>query len=275
MRLEDFLNTHLASLIVNDARYRLVITYFWSLTMIKTHLTNILFWVSLTATLPATAFFKVSDTDFEEDFLGATTYPTKSLLMKFNYKTQDLNIGPYTGTWKNRKSSSSFMGFGKSKTSTDITLVHDTYGTWTIFCSGIKKEITNQYGMTFERQGAIDYQCVMQSGEQTAVLVVLPFKKPKFSMGPPVENRKVIITLPDGRELQGSSLHRVVGSKRENPKPLGYKISDGAEALGAIGWFEKKKVILVDPDVANTPDEHFIFMSGLSLSFFSKNDKES
>ena len=62
--------------------------------MIRTHLTNILFWVSLTATLPATAFFKVADTDFEEDFAGATTYPTKSLLMKFNYKTQDLNIGP-------------------------------------------------------------------------------------------------------------------------------------------------------------------------------------
>ena len=55
--------------------------------MIRTHLTNILFWVSLTATLPATAFFKVADTDFEEDFAGATTYPTKSLLMKFNYKT--------------------------------------------------------------------------------------------------------------------------------------------------------------------------------------------
>lgn len=243
--------------------------------MIRTHLTNILFWVSLTATLPATAFFKVADTDFEEDFAGATTYPTKSLLMKFNYKTQDLNIGPYTGTWKNRKSSSSFMGFGKSKTSTDITLVHDTYGTWTIFCSGVKKEITNQYGMTFERQGAIDYQCVMQSDEQTAVLVVLPFKKPKFSLGPPIENRKVIITLPDGRELQGSSLHRVVGKKRENPKPLGYKISDGAEALGAIGWFEKEKVILVDPDVANTPDEHLLFMSGLSLAFFSKNDTDS
>ena len=267
------MNTPTGALIVNDFESRAFVDYFWRLTMIRAHLTNILFWVSLTTTLPATAFFKVSDTDFEEDFAGATTYPTKSLLMKFNYKTQDLNIGPYTGTWKNRKSSSSFMGFGKSKTTTEITLVHDTHGTWSIFCSGIKKEITNQFGMTFERQGAIDYQCVMQSGEQTAVLVVLPFKKPKFSMGPPVENRKVIITLPDGREMQGSSLHSVVGNKRKNPKPLGYKISDGAETLGAIGWFEKERVILVDPEVTNTADEHLIFMSGLSLAFFSKNDK--
>lgn len=94
-------------------------------------------------------------------------------------------------------------------------------------------------------------------------------------MGPPVENRKVIITLPDGRELQGSSLHSVVGNKRKNPKPLGYKIFDGATALGAIGMFEKEQVILVDPDVANTPDEHLIFMSGLSLTFFRKNDTES
>ena len=267
------MNTPTGALIVNDFESRAFVDYFWRLTMIRAHLTNILFWVSLTTTLPATAFFKVSDTDFEEDFAGATTYPTKSLLMKFNYKTQDLNIGPYTGTWKNRKSSSSFMGFGKSKSSTEITLVHETYGTWSIFCSGVKKDITNQLWMKFERQGAIDYQCVMQSGEQTAVLVVLPFKQPKFSLGPPVENRKVIITLPDGRELQGSSLHRVVGNKRENPKPLGYKISDGAEALGAIGWFEKERVVLVDPDVANTADEHLIFMSGLTLAFFSKNDK--
>ena len=40
-----------------------------------------------------------------------------------------------------------------------------------------------------------------------------------------------------------------------------------------IGWFEKERVVLVDPDVANTADEHLIFMSGLTLAFFSKNDK--
>jgi hypothetical protein len=68
--------------------------------VIRTHLTNTLFWISLTTTLPAVAFFKVADTEFEEDFAGATTYPTKSLGMKLNFKTQDLNIGPYTGTWK-------------------------------------------------------------------------------------------------------------------------------------------------------------------------------
>ncbi|MAD91199.1 MAG: hypothetical protein CMQ54_00480 [Gammaproteobacteria bacterium] len=243
--------------------------------MNRVHLKNILFSTLMMTALPAVAFFKVVNTDFEENFAGATTYPTKSLLMKFNYKTQDLNIGSYAGTWKNRKTSSSFMGFGKKKTTTEITLENDAYGTWTIFCSGIKKEITNAFGMTYERQGAIDYQCIMQSGDQTAVLVVLPFKKPKFSMGPPVENRKVIISLPDGRELQGKSLHRAVGKKREYPKPLGYKISDGKNALGAIGMFEKEQVILVAPNVANTPDEHLLFMSGLSLAFFRKNDTQS
>ena len=86
--------------------------------------------------------------------------------------------------------------------------------------------------MTFERQGAIDYQCVMQSGDQTAVLVVLPSKKPKFSFGPPVENRTVMIIVPDGRELQGSSLHRVVGGNKKHSKPLGYKISEGTAGLG-------------------------------------------
>ena len=243
--------------------------------MLKPQLANILFWLSLTIASPAMAFFKVQNTDFQADFSGATAYETKSLLMKFNYKTQALTIGPYTGTWKNRKSSSKFMGFGKTKSSTDITLIHDTYGTWTIFCSGVLKEFTNSYGMTSGRQGAIDYQCVMQSGEQTAVLVVLPFKKPKFSLGPPVENRKVIITLPDGKELQGTSLHTVVGKKRKNPKPIGYKISNGAVAVGGMGFYDKKKAIVVAADVVGTADEHFVFMAGLGLEFFGKNDVKS
>ena len=48
-------------------------------------------------------------------------YETKSLSMKFNDKTQELGIGPYGGTRKNRKSSKGFLGFDKRKTSTDIT----------------------------------------------------------------------------------------------------------------------------------------------------------
>ena len=84
------------------------------------------------------AFFKVPDTDFgAPKGLEMVGYETKSLLMKFNYKTQDLGIGPYSGTWKNRKSSGGFLVFDKRKTSTDITLEHDTYGTWTMFCSGM------------------------------------------------------------------------------------------------------------------------------------------
>jgi hypothetical protein len=242
--------------------------------MLKQKVVNVLFLVSLTLSMPAMAFFKVPDTDFENTFNGAVTYDTKSLLMKFNYKTNDLKIGPYTGTWKNRKSSSKFLMFGKQKTSTDITLVHDTYGTWTMFCSGALKKFSI-YGVSFDRQNEIDYQCVMQSGEKTVVLVVLPYKKPKFSLGPPIENRKVLITLPDNREMQGASLHRGVGNKRENPTPVGYKISNENKFVGGIGRFEKKNVILVSADVANTPDEHFVFMSGLGLWFFGQNDRKS
>ena len=80
---------------------------------------------------------QVPDTDFgTQDDLQMIGYETKSLLMKFNYKTQELDIGPYGGTWKNRKSSSGFLVFDKRKTSTDITLEHKIYGTWTMFLFG-------------------------------------------------------------------------------------------------------------------------------------------
>ena len=217
---------------------------------------------------------KIPDTDFGTNFSEAITYNTNSLLMKFNYKNNDLNIGPYSGTWKNRKSSSSFMIFGKRKTSTDITLIHNTYGTWTIFCSGLVKEL-ELYGISFDRENEIDYHCVMQSGEKKAVLEVLPYKKPKLFVGEPIQNRKVRITLPDGRELQAVSLHRGVGNKREYPKSIGYTIKNKGKVVGGLGRFGKENVILISSDVANTEDEHFVFMSGLGLWFFAHNDGKS
>ena len=242
--------------------------------MSKQKIINVIFWIALTSAVPALAFFKVPDTDFGANFSDAEAYETNSLLMKFNYKTNDLNIGPYSGTWKNRKSSSKFMIFGKRKSSTEITLVHDTYGTWTLFCSGQVKEL-EVYGFSFDRQNAIDYQCVMQSGEKMAVLAVLPYKKPKFSLGEPIQNRKALITLPDGRELQAVSLHRGVGNKREFPKAIGYTIRNKDKAVGGLGRFEKKNVILVNAGAESTADEHFVFMSALGLWFFGHNDSKS
>ena len=217
---------------------------------------------------------RMPDTDFGTNFSEAVTYETNSLLMKFNLKTNDLNIGPYSGTWKNRKSSSKFMMFGKRKTSTDITLIHDTYGTWTIFCSGLVKEF-ELFGFSTDRENEIDYQCVMQSGEQMAVLEVFPYKKPKFLLGEPIQNRKALITLPDGRELHAVSLHRLVGNKREYPQSVGYTIKNKDKSIGGLGRFGKKNVILISSDVASTADEHFVFMSGLGLWFFGHNDGKS
>ena len=242
--------------------------------MLKKTDVYILFWISLVVSIPAFSLFNVPDTDFEENFSEAVTYDTKSLLIKFNYKTNHLRIGPYTGTWKNRKSRGKVLMFGKRKTSTEITLEHDTYGTWSMLCSGILKEF-EIYGFSFDRKNEIDYQCVMRSGGKEALLVVLPFQKPKFSMGPPVEKRKVKITLPDGREIQAVSLHRSIGHKRTYPKPIGYKIIKENETIGAIGRFEKKNVILVSEKVVNTAEGHLAFMSGLGLWFFGHNDRKS
>jgi len=242
--------------------------------MLKKYIICILSWFSLIVTISAFALFKIPDTDFGVNFNEAVTYDTKSLLMKFNYKTNDLKMGPYTGTWKNRKASSKFLMFGKRKTSTEITLVHEAYGTWFMFCSGILKEF-EIYGFSFDRQNEIDYQCLMRSGEKEAVLIVLPFQKPKFSMGPPVENRQVKITLPDGREIKAVSLHKTVGHKRSHPKPVGYKIVNQGKAIGGIGRLEKKNVILIGDEIADTDDAHLAFMSGLGLWFFQHNDRKS
>ena len=77
--------------------------------------------------IPQWILDKVPDTDFGIDFTDPTAYETDSLLMKWNLKTNDLSIGPYTGTWKNRKRSSKFLAFGDRKSSTDIGVLVDTF----------------------------------------------------------------------------------------------------------------------------------------------------
>tara|TARA_B110000879_G_C11066444_1_gene468853 strand:+ start:92 stop:877 length:786 start_codon:yes stop_codon:yes gene_type:complete len=217
---------------------------------------------------------KIPDTDFRVDFTDATAYETDSLLMKFNLKTNDLSIGPYTGTWKNRKRSSKFLAFGNRKSSTDIVLVHDKYGTWNILCSGQVKEF-DLAGLSFDREGEFDYKCVMQSGDKMATLLVMPYKKPKFLIGEPIQNRDVLIALPDGRELEASSIHRTVGNKRELPSPVGFAIKSNDNTLGGLGRLGKKNVILLSSDVVSTQHEHYVFMSALGLWFFKYNDGKS
>ena len=235
-----------------------------------------LFSILLSFSEPAHALFgiKIPDTDFGVDFTDATTFDTNSLLMKFNLKTNDLNIGPYSGTWKNRKSSSKFLVFGKRKTSTDIVLVHDDYGTWNIFCSGQVKEF-DLAGFSFDREGEFDYKCIMKSGEKMISLLVMPYKKPKFAIGEPIQNRDVSIALPDGREFQASSIHRTVGNKRELPSPVGFNLKNNGKVIGGLGRFSEKNVILLSSDVLGTEDEHYVFMSALGLWFFRNNDGKS
>jgi hypothetical protein len=241
----------------------------------------ILFSILLSFSEPAHALpfgIKIPDTDFGVDFTDATAYDTKSLLMKFNFKTNDLNIGPYSGTWKNRKSSSKFLVFGKRKTSTDILLVHDDYGTWNIFCSGQVKEF-DLGGFSFDREGEFDYKCIMQSGEKMISLVVMPYKKPKFAIGEPIQNRDVFIDLPDGQEFQASSIHRTIGNKREYPSPVGFNLKNNGKVIGGLGRFSEdgqaKNAILLSSDVVGTEDEHYVFMSALGLWFFRNNDGKS
>ena len=224
--------------------------------------------------IPQWILDKVPDTDFGTDFTDVTAYETDSLLMKWNLKTNDLSIGPYTGTWKNRKRSSKFLAFGSRKSSTDIVLVHDNHGTWNILCSGQVKEF-DLAGLSFDREGEFDYKCVMQSGDKVATLLVMPYKKPKFLIGEPIQNRDVLIALPDGRELEASSIHRTVGNKRENPSPVGFTIKSNDNILGGLGRLGKKNVILLSSDVVSSENEHYVFMSALGLWFFNYNDGKS
>ncbi len=224
--------------------------------------------------LPEWITDKIPDTDFGMDFTDSTAYETDSLLMKFNLKTNDLSIGPYTGTWKNRKRSSKFLAFGKRKSSTDIVLVHDNHGTWNILCSGQVKEF-DLAGLSFDREGEFDYKCVMQSGEKMATLLVMPYKKPKFHIGEPIQNRDVIIALPDDSKLNASSIHRTIGNKRELPNPVGFVIKSNDKTLGGLGRLDKKNVILLSSEVVSAEYEHYVFMSSLGLWFFNYNDGKS
>ena len=236
------------------------------------------FVTALTLVLSATighTFFKVPDTDFGDE-LGAdyTSYETKSLLKKFNYKTNDLNIGPYTGTWKNRKSSSGFLMFDKRKTSTDVVLRHDKYGTWMMFCSGMLKGLSFG-GFSFDRNNDADYQCVMQKDDQTVRFEILPYKKPKFSLGPPKEERSVRIFLPDGSTMTAESVHDLQGTKRETKPPAGYKIKKDQRMVAGVGRYQKKQAILIAPEVKQSPEAHYAFMVGLGLQFFINNRLET
>jgi hypothetical protein len=224
-----------------------------------------------TLTVSTSVLAAKMSTDFQADFSNATVFETSSLYSwkgGWNNKNNDLSIGSYSGTWKNKKSEKTRFGRTKGKMTTEILLNHDTYGSWLMSCSGNRITKKNSLGMQSGSQEPIDYQCLMQQGEQTAVLVLLPYKKPKFKLGPPIENRSLYITLPDGREFNGKSIHALVGKKKNYHKATGFKISDGSNVVGGVGV----KSIFVTADLAGNLDEHFIFMAGLGLEFFRKND---
>ena len=100
-----------------------------------------------------------------------------------------------------------------------------------------------------------------------------PFTGKEF--GEPIQNRDVSIILPNGRELEASSIHRTVGYKREFPGPVGFVIKSSNDILGGLGRFNKKNAILLSSDAITTENEHYVFMSALGLWFFNYNDGKS
>jgi hypothetical protein len=60
------MNAAPGALTINDFESRAFVDYFLSLTVIRAHLTNMPFWVSLITTVPAYAFFKVADTGLKK-----------------------------------------------------------------------------------------------------------------------------------------------------------------------------------------------------------------
>ena len=103
-----------------------------------------------------------------------------------------------------------------------------------MFCSGSLKGLSFG-GISFDRNNKVDYQCVMQRGEQTVLLEVMHYKKPKLSLGPPKENRTANITLPDGSKTQAVSVHDLMKSKRKTPRPAGDRITKEQNLVGALG----------------------------------------
>ncbi|MEE2784110.1 MAG: hypothetical protein VYE04_12155 [Pseudomonadota bacterium] len=225
----------------------------------------------LISALPTLALFRVPDTAFDPSLNNAVSYETKSLLMKFNYKTNKLAIGPYTGTWKNRKSSrrGGLLMRNDRKTSTEITLQSEAHGRWNMFCSGSLKGFEFA-GVSFDRDNKFDYQCVMEQDATRVVLRVHPYAKPKFSIGEPQENRRVDITSSDGKKMLGTSIHSLVGTNRTTKKPAGYHISEEGQVIGGLGRRDKSQAILVADNTGASAN--IVFMSALGLQFFINND---
>lgn len=238
--------------------------------MIKTAILVLSMTIAFTSAGPAGAFFKVPDTLFSESLEGATQYPTESLNLKFNYKENTLVLGAYTGTWKNRKSSKGGGLFRKRdhKTSTDILLESSEHGRWEMLCSGSLKG----FGLTFEKDDNIDYRCAMSQGEAQILMTVSSYKKPKFALGQTKQERAIVVTLADGTELSGQSIHQLVGTKTLTKPPAGYEIRHDDEVIGGLGRIAKKQVILVAEDV--DVYQNTVFMIGLGLYFFEKNNLE-
>ena len=221
--------------------------------------------------LPAHGQFRVPDTQFDAGLEEAESYPTRSLLGKFNIKLNELAIGPYTGTWQNRKSSrrGGFLMRNNRKTSTAITLESEQHGVWAMFCSGELKGF-DFGGISFDSENEFDYQCVMEQDADRVIMRVLPYKKPKFYVGQPQEDRQVEISNNDGLIMEGESIHALEGTRRTTTKPAGYHIWKDDELIGGTGRRDKNQLIL-----ANAPtdsENHIVFMVGLGLHFFTQND---
>lgn len=222
--------------------------------------------------VPLMGFFKIKDTVFDPALDSADIYSLKSLV-NINFKTNDLEVGPLTGTWKNKAEGKKGGLFKRNNRSsiTEFTFTSEAHGDWQMTCAGEVKGFAVG-GISFDRGNAVDYQCVMVSGDTQAVLSIDPVAKPKFGlkMGASKEERKGQVALPDGGTLSLASLHNYEGSKMEDPKPYGFHIIQDDKVIAAVGMKNQKESALIgaaDADVQN-----IALMSAIGLRMFMTND---
>lgn len=218
-------------------------------------------------------FLKIKDTVFDPALTNAEVYPLTSLL-NFNFKTNELKLGAYTGTWKNRPTEKSgVLGIAQSKESiTDITLTAPTDGKWTMTCTGRKKGF-NLGSVSFEQDNKTDFECVIAGDAGKATLTVDPLDKPKFglALGAQKEARLGKITVAGRGDMLLQSLHKFEGSSAESPKPYGFEIMHNGKIVAAVGTKNEKRSLLIG-DVA-AEDKSIVLLSALGLGFFMINDE--
>lgn len=217
---------------------------------------------------------KIKDTVFSPALADAEVHSLKSLT-NINFKTNDLKVAEFAGTWKNRAGQKEgLLKINKKRQSgSDITLSSAKGGTWTMSCISETKSL-GLGGISFDRGNTEDYKCTLDGGKNgKATLVIEPLAKPKFglSVGRGVEKRTGTVTIAGRGELKLTSLHNFEGSKMESPKAYGYEISRDGQVIGAVGTKNEKRALLIGKAAAE--DRSIVVLAGVALRLYMTNDE--